>query len=467
MIHSKIVKIPWRHLGVFSFYDAPYIDNDKLYLSSREVLLAIAAEFKNQQNSAIFYIDASNNSDVELQRFIQLFCHVFPQFAIFYFGPKDSERTWLHEYESVKIPLRWLMKRPDLFAKAISDSSPIGEILGPADVSFEDITEMKDVLIDKLGPPSLSGEVLGRFGDADVSEYAGEAVGIATALINPAVAVSRGVRYLGKFVSLVRKRRQKEIRELHAEWRQKVVNAYSEESIKKLFDISFSAESKLIQSQSGCRPILVLMETRETLYDVFMPLIFHHLIEELGNKQKTKEMDIDDETISDIDDILDEEIELTDDKDIKRETETTRDLFKKVSNILLFIDFGTHFSNFKTSFQHLLKAPDRFTNVSLSASFYTEHRRAKEALGDAIQKFINTRAIVFDLHPALFDLVTMQTPVTTKAWVQSCLREIKAAQSHNALAFLEYSSLEPDRWIMRSSAKRGVLTRIRRWYKSK
>lgn len=463
MIHSKFIKIPWRHLGVFSFFNAPLLESTKMYLSEKEVLLAIASEIKTHQNSLVFIIDATDDSENEFQGFIQLFRKVFPKCRMLYFGPKDTERTWLHEFQVTKIPLSWMIKRPDIFARALTDSSPLGEKFGPADVSFEDITEMKEVLTEKLGPPSLSGEVLGRFRDADVSEYAGEAVGIATAIINPAVAVSRGVRYLGKFVSLVRKRRQKEIKELHTEWRLKVENAFSDDNIVKFFDTSSSAESELLQAQYDTNPVLLLIETRETLYDVFMPLVLHHLIEEIGYKptiKRIEEYDLDTE----FEEILDDEMEISEEADSKKRTEEKA----KKPEVLIFMDFGTHLSNFRTSFQYMLKAPDKFANISLSASFYTDHRRVKEILGEATQKFINTRAIIFDLHPTLFDLVTTKTPVTTKAWLQDCLRKMKTIQSKDAIAFLEYNSLEKDNWQMRSSLRiqKGIIARIRGLFSS-
>ncbi|MGD2072785.1 MAG: hypothetical protein PVG65_04785, partial [Candidatus Thorarchaeota archaeon] len=142
---------------------------------------------------------------------------------------------------------------------------------------------------------------------------------------------------------------------------------------------------------------------------------------------------------------------------------------ENVRGIFLFLDYGTHFSNFKTSFQYLLKEPDKYANISLSVAFHTNHKREENLLTDAIVKFADTRAIVFDLHPTLFDLVTAKTPVTTKAWLQNCLRGIKAAQQHNAIAFLEYNSLETEHWKLRSSLKhrRGVIGKIRKWIKSK
>jgi hypothetical protein len=461
MIHSKLIKTPWRHFGVFSFYNAPYLDSEKIYLSDKQVLLAVASEIKTKQNSLIFLLDATDNSEIESQRFIQLFRQVFPKSQLFYFGPRDSERVWLHDYQITKIPLEWLIRRPDMFARALTDSSPLGEILGPADVSFEDISEMKEVLIDKLGPPSLSGEVLGKFRDADVSEYAGDAVGIATAMINPAVAVSRGVRYLGKFVSLVRKRRQKEIKDFHNEWRLKVMSAYSEENIEKLFDTSSSTESNIIDAQSNNNPILILIETRDTLYDVFMPLVINYLIEELGYRIRDRYDDID----SDIETILDDDLDEPSNRDLLSTTESTT----HQPEVILFMDFGTHLANFRTSFQYILKSPDKYANISLSSSFYTNHQRVKGILSDAIQKFINSRAIIFDLHPALFDQVTTKTPITTKVWLQDCLHKMKTVQSHNAIAFLEYNSLEEENWQMRTTHKsqRDILARVRKLFKPK
>ena len=123
----------WRRMGVFSFYDAPYVESDRLYLSPKQVMLALAGEAKKKEQGLVFVVDSMEKGEMGLStkagfdQFMEEFDDVFPESTKFYFGLKDSDRTWLHDYSSLKIPLNWLIKRPNVFAEVLSDASPIGE----------------------------------------------------------------------------------------------------------------------------------------------------------------------------------------------------------------------------------------------------------------------------------------------------------------------------------------------------
>ena len=288
LANSQLSKQNWRRLGIFSFYDAPFAESDLLYLSPKQVMLTMAKIAKKKESGLVIVADAMEKGEMGLStkpgfdQFMEIFDGLFPDSSKFYFGPRDSKRAWLHDFPTLKIPLQWLIKRPNIFAEVLSDASPVGEIIGPGDAAFENYEGMIEVLVEKLGPPSLSEEVMGKIRSAEASEYAGEAVGLMTVFISPTTAVSRGVKYLGKFVSMVKDRRKQEVKEVYEEWTKRVTEGYSKENLLKFFDDSEDFKSPLVDAVSSFKPILLILETRGTLYDLFLPLVLQHLVEEIG-----------------------------------------------------------------------------------------------------------------------------------------------------------------------------------------
>ncbi|MBE0525438.1 MAG: hypothetical protein IH631_00745, partial [Candidatus Thorarchaeota archaeon] len=353
---------------------------------------------------------------------------LFPDSTKFYFGPKDTERKWLHEYPSLKIPLNWLAKRPNVFSEVLSDASPVGELIGPADVTFENFPGMIEVLVEKLGPPSLTEEVMGKIRSTEASEYAGEAVGLMTVFISPTTAVTRGVKYLGKFMSLVKDRRKQEMKEVYLEWTERVQKGYSEENLRKFFDDTPDYESGLFDAVSSFKPVLLVIETRSTLYDLFLPLVLQHLVEEIGyippnrrpkhvdDKKKKdkhkKDYDADEMSYESIEGITEEDLPPVTDHLIRSmidkerdgshdDIEISEDEFEGKPETLLFLDAATHLSKFNRSFKFALNIPEKFPNMSVAASFFTDREKISTALQEGVLEYMKEKALIFDLHPAL------------------------------------------------------------------
>ncbi len=502
LANSHTSKKQWRRLGLFSFYDAPYAESDLLYLSPKQVMLTMAKIAKKRESGLILVVDALDKGEMGLStrsgfdQFMEIFSGLFPDAIKYYFGPKESERNWLHEYQSLKIPLSWLAKRPNIFSEVLSDASPVGENIGPADASFENFEGMIEVLIEKLGPPSLTEEVMGKIRSAEASEYAGEAVGLMTVFISPTTAVSRGVKYLGKFMSMVKDRRKQEMKEVYQEWTERVEKGYSEENLRKFFDDSPDFTSGLIEAVSSFKPILLVTETRGTLYDLFLPLILQHLVEEIGyipphrrpkhiddaKKKDKKRSDIDDEDMSyeSLDDISEEDLPPVTDQLIQTIIEKDEDIdesgidmsedeFEGKPETILFLDAATHLSKFNRSFNFALNIPEKFPNMSVAASFFTDREKISSALQEGVLEYMKDRALIFDLHPSLFDMATIRMPVSRKAWLNGKLQEMEKIRSGGEVAFLEYCHDETPKWHLRVVEKPEMeaLTRIRRWFGSR
>jgi hypothetical protein len=489
---------PWRRLGMFSFYDAPYAASNLLYLSPKQVMAVMAREALVGERALVFVVDALERAEMGLStrqgfdQFMEIFNGLFPNSEKYYFGPRDSERTFLHEYESLKVPLTWLIKRPNIFAEVLSDASPIGEEIGPGDASFEDFAGMIEVLTEKLGPPSLTEEVLGRIKSAEASDYAGEAVGLMTVFVSPTTAVSRGVKYLGKFVGMLKNRRRQEVKDVYAEWQQRVAEGYSEENLLKFFDPDPEFSSGLEEATAALKPILLITETRGTLYDLFLPLVLQHLVEQIGyipphkrpRKQPKpeesavvpveKEPDPDSLTYEDPDEIdlppvTDQLIQTVLEKQelkLEQEVEMVEDEFEGKPETVFFLDAATHLSKFKRSFKFALNIPEKYPNLVVAASFYTNRENFSETLKNGILEYMSDRALVFDLHPSLFDAATYNIPISRKAWLQTRLQEMEKLRSEGGVAFLEYYAQTNPKWALRVVEKPdiGAIKRIRKWF---
>ncbi|MHA2140676.1 MAG: hypothetical protein ACXADC_08405 [Candidatus Thorarchaeota archaeon] len=495
---------PWRRMGVFSFYDAPYAESDRLYLSPKQVMLAMAGEAKKKEQGLVFVVDAMEKGEMGLStkagfdQFMEEFDELFPESTKFYFGLKDSERTWLHEYAPLKIPLNWLIKRPNVFAEVLSDASPVGERIGPGDASFEDVQGMIEVLVEKLGPPSLTEEVMGKMRDAEASEYAGEAVGLMTVFISPATAVSRSVKYLGKFMSLVRDRRKQEVKDVYSDWTKRVEDGYSSENLEKFFIIDGEYQSGLVESVSNYTPVLLILETRGTLYDLFLPLVLQHLVEEVGyipphrrprrepkavGKKKKREKDeLDDVPMayeelteikdSDLPPVTDQLIQdVIDQQDIEMRTDVdmTDEEFEGKPDTILILDAATHLSKFRQSFKFAMNLPEKYPNMSVAASFFTDREKISKTLEDGALEYLSERALVFDLHPYLFDLATARMPVSRKAWLLSKLQEMEQLRSKGSVAFLEFDGSEKDLWKLHEVERPepAAIAKLRSWFRKR
>ena len=499
LANSSLSKKDWRRLGLFSFYDEPYAESNLLYLSPKQVMLTMARLAKKRETALILVVDAMEKAEMGLStkqgfdQFMEIFEGLFPDSSKYYFGPKDSERQWLHQYTPLKIPLQWLVKRPNAFAEVLSDASFVGEEVAPAEAAFEDFAGMIEILEEKLGPPSLTDEVMGKIRSTEASDYAGEAVGLMTVFVSPTTAVSRGVKYLGKFMSLLKDRRKQEMKEVYNEWAERVKRGYSEENLRKFFDDSQDYKSEIVEEIDSFQTVLLIIETRGTLYDLFLPLVLKHLVEEIGyipphrrpkrreeakKKGRSEQNDTTDQLVYEsVEEIAIEDLPPVTDQLIQTVIDHEEELSKidiEISDVeyegkpetILFLDAATHLSKFNRSFKFALNIPEKYTNMSVAASFFTDREKISPALQEGVMDYMKERALIFDLHPALFDQATSRMPVSRKAWLNGRLQEMERIRSEGEVAFLEYTSSEKIRWNLRVVEKPGLeaLSKIRRWF---
>jgi hypothetical protein len=133
---------------------------------------------------------------------------------------------------------------------------------------------------------------------------------------------------------------------------------------------------------------------------------------------------------------------------------------------ILFLDAATHLSKFNKSFKFALNIPEKYPNMSVAASFFTDREKISPALQEGVMDYMKERALIFDWHPALFDQATSRMPVSRKAWLNGKLQEMERIRSEGEVAFLEFTSDEKVKWNLRVVEKpeREALFKIRRWF---
>ena len=186
-----------------------------------------------------------------------------------------------------------------------------------------------------------------------------------------------------------------------------------------------------------------MTETRGTLYDLFLPLFFQHFAENMGYLRKGKRQRL--------------KIQASEDwnkgDNTDRDTITSDISGDKKPEIAFFIDGATHLSKLSKSFASILNFPDKYSNISIAASFFTDRESLSDPFERSATECIKEWAFIFDLHPRLFDLATSKMPISEKAWLNSQLQVLKRIRSDSGVAFLEYLNINKGEWRLHSLGK--------------
>ncbi|MGQ4872380.1 MAG: hypothetical protein ACP6IT_11195, partial [Candidatus Thorarchaeota archaeon] len=250
-------------------------------------------------------------------------------------------------------------------------------------------------------------------------------------------------------------------------------------------------KSGLGENVENYKPVLVILETRGTLYDLFLPLVLRQLVEEVGylpphlrprreprpdededhmeaSASSDDEMEYEDLRADDIEG--DETVTGAPDPDaieMKPVIEMSRDEFEGKPETIIFLDAATHLSKFTKSFNFALGIPDRFPNISVAAAFFTDREHITETLQKGVEEYMKDWALVFDLHPHLFDVVTSNLPISKKAWLMGRLQELERVRSEGGVGFLEYYSSDLIPWKLHVVEKpeRGIISEVKSWFR--
>ena len=271
--------------------------------------------------------------------------------------------------------------------------------------------------------------------------------------------------------------------------------AYSIENLQKFFDDDPDYLSELASAVADHKSVLLIIETRGTLYDLFLPLVLQHLVEEIGyippqhrrrkqpkpgedlEKETETESEWDDDSLT-YEDPSDHSLPPVTDQLIhsilekhKEKIDSTLEIseeeFEGKPKTYLFLDAATHLSKFERSFKFALNIPEKYPNVSVAASFFTNREVINKTLQEGILEYMSERALIFDFHPMLFDVATSRIPISKKAWLQGKLQEMERIRSEGDVAFLEYNKANKEQWVLQIVEKPDfeVITKIRSWFR--
>ncbi|MFW9968491.1 MAG: hypothetical protein ACFFEA_15190, partial [Candidatus Thorarchaeota archaeon] len=143
--------------------------------------------------------------------------------------------------------------------------------------------------------------------------------------------------------------------------------------------------------------------------------------------------------------------------------------FEGKPETILILDAATHLSKFRRSFKFAINLPEKYPNMSVAASFFTDREKISKTLEEGALDYLSERALVFDLHPYLFDLATARMPVSRKAWLLSKLQEMEHLRSKGSVAFLEFDGSEKDLWKLHEVEKPepAAIAKLRSWFRKR
>ena len=95
LANADLSRRPWRRLGIFSFFDAPFAESDLLYLSPKQVMLTMARMAKSKEAGLVFVVEAMEKDEMGLSNeagfdeFMEIFDGIFKDSSKLYFGVKE------------------------------------------------------------------------------------------------------------------------------------------------------------------------------------------------------------------------------------------------------------------------------------------------------------------------------------------------------------------------------------------
>ncbi len=153
--------------------------------------------------------------------------------------------------------------------------------------------------------------------------------------------------------------------------------------------------------------------------------------------------------------------------ELRTDIDMSEEEFEGKPETILFLDAATHLSKFRRSFKFALNLPEKYPNMSVASSFFTDREKISKALEEGVLDYMKERALVFDLHPYLFDLATANMPVSRKAWLLEKLQEMERLRSEGGVAFLEYNSSKDETWKLHivRRPEPAAIAKLRSWFR--
>ncbi len=440
-LFEKVTKRDVKRFSILTYYDRPFHDSEDALMTSEQATIALANWMLNSNSHIIIFLDTLHNHEYNLstlkgfQQFMSILSEGLSDYTIFRLGLNNEIKPWLNEYPHAKLSLDWLSKHSDELAKILTDASPVRRDVSQEEAQIENFEELYELLVEQLGPPSISDELIGKIKEADSSDVAGEALTLLTVFVSPGTAVSKGVKYLSRFMSLVKDRRKKEVQQVFQEWEERVRMGYTPEKLKEF--INDEDHNQLIEAIRNHKVTIILNDTKKTIYEIFAPLLIENILYDLGAELPESTTETNDEDNAQL--------------DAPEETENnTESLNNEVLplHVTLIYDSFINLLKYKLSTSVFDELITKYVNFSLVPILASSEVEDNQYVTDKIADLLEDGALVFDMSYTLFDTLFKVSSMSERAWIEHLFQNIYELRNKNRIATLDYYPIRDEAWTL-------------------
>lgn len=408
----------WHKLGIFSHEDDIILETEKSCIAPENFLTAIATHAREKKVPSILLLNARRDFQYNLLNFevFKTFNKLTDKYEIpvFYFGTNISNTEHFADIKTIKIDFNWLSENKEFTAKIIEDACPVSRQVEADDVKVENLESFNKFLVDKLGPPSLTEDLKSQIKQAEKEKVAADAISLLTAFVNPSVAVSRGIKYLSKFLGLVKKRRAKEMQEYLENWENNVKEGYSVDNLQKLIDEKAIEEFKeIFKEKNTC---IIISDAFNTMHEFFIPIMLKNLLSEFEQESYT---------------------------------------------VLYILDNIPGISKFKTAKEEILGINNELENFRLAGYIPTAKLTFNEESFELVRTFLKEKAIIFDISPEFFEKIHAGAPYSLKAFLIRKFEGLSVLKTKGTLGFLEFDATRTPNWRLETAKPSKLISKLR------
>ena len=440
-LFEKVTKRDIKRFSILTYYDQPFHDSEDALMTSEQATIALTNWILDNQSHIIIFLDTLHNHEYNLstlegfQHFMSILSGELEDYTIFRLGINNNVKPWLNEFPHAKLSMDWLSKHSDELAKILTDASPVMRDVSQEEAQISNFEDLYELLVEQLGPPSITDELMGKIKEAESSDVAGEALTLLTVFVSPGTAVSKGVKYLSRFMSLVKDRRKKEVQQVFQEWDDRVREGYAPEKLKEF--ISDDEHEQLIEAIRNHRITIIFNDTKKTIYEIFAPLLIENILYDLGaqKQESEKNEEITDEANSETNENIEKSNEASQNNAI-------------IPRVTLIYDSFINLLKYKLStnvFDTLINQFDNFSIVPILASSEVED---KKYVTDKLADLLEDGALVFDMSYSLFDTLFKVSSMSERAWIEFLFRTIYELRNKNRIAALDYYPMRKESWSL-------------------
>jgi hypothetical protein len=405
--------VGWRNLGLFAFKGHRLWETKGVFLAPEQLLVALAMREKKEKQTILLLLDANRQHAFEtakmahfaaLRRVLENDSVSTP---VFRFGLSGNGE--IDALPAARMGLEWLGAHPAGLAQVVEDISPLHKHVDIESLTkskdLNDIGNIVDLLQRWLGPPTLVDDIRQQLLGPDeesgpkAKEIADEAVQTAT---NPTLMLFRGAKYVYSFAKILSRRHQKERQEMLEQWQNSVEEAYTPEKVSE-FVAERTTVPELVHALQEQGLCILLNNTYQTYYDVFLIALLEQLVEASDTAQKP---------------------------------------------LTIVLDGAAYLLKSRYAKDFVLHLGDRGAAWRTACFVHTYDPPEEEPLQELMRAFLEEAAVIFDVAPEYFEFAFKDLAVSQRAWLLRRFEEIALLQQQGKLGYLTYNKQSPTPWTL-------------------